>query len=128
MDKINAKQVIAVTYASPRVGNKEFRHNYDTLERAGKLRHVRVSNEGDIVAVAPSMGYWQTGLNLHVKPDGRMETKYQNEKSFWSQMNFGAVEKHGLGSYHERMSLDENKEILDMSVDDLYKNFTDFGS
>ena len=116
-------RINAISYASPRVGNKAYQDAFTALEDSGKLRHVRVSNEGDVVAVAPSIGFRQTGLNLHVSPDGMMDINYLNNRSFFSQINLGAAKMHGLNSYHERMFRDENKAILDMSVDQLYENF-----
>jgi len=93
-------RVNAISYASPRVGNKAYQDAFTALENNGKLRHVRVSNEGDVVAVAPSIGFWQTGLNLHVNPDGMMDVNYLNNRTFFSQVNLGAAWKHGLDSYH----------------------------
>ncbi len=90
------------------------------------MRHIRVSNEGDVVAAVPSLGYRQTGINLHAKKDGRMEVKYENnKKSFRSQFNKEFVEKHGLTSYIDRIFKEDNVDILNMDIDELYANYAD---
>ena len=48
------KPVTAISYASPQVGKSGYLRAFEKLEKDGKLRHIRVSNEGDVVPVAPS--------------------------------------------------------------------------
>ena len=117
------KTVHAITFASPRCGNPEYSKAFAALEKAGKLRHIRVSNAGDIVAVAPSIGYTQTGINFHVHPNKPMEVGYQINKTFCSQLNCGAAAKHGLLSYHPRLFRNDNAEIIKMSVEELYAKY-----
>lgn len=120
MDGLPIKRVIAISYASPRVGNKRYQEEFTCLECEGKLRHIRVSNEGDIIPVSPWGGYYQTGVNLHVNPEGRATTIHNKNTSLMSQINPGMLGKHSLISYNERMFVDENEDILDMDVDQLY--------
>ncbi len=118
------KPIMGISYASPSVGNKHFYNAYRRLEEEGLVRHIRVSNEGDVVAAVPSLGYRQTGINLHAKKDGRMEVQYENnKKSFRSQFNKKFVEKHGLASYIDRIFKNDNKDILSMDIDELYANY-----
>ena len=119
-DKFGPKRIIAITYASPRVGNKKYQAEFTNFEIEGKLRHIRVTNKGDCVPVAPTFGFYQTGINLHVHPDGRMLCEHNNSTSFMSQFNLGAMSKHSLTAYLLHMFNKENKDILKMSVDDLY--------
>ncbi len=117
------KPVIGISYASPAVGNKTYYETFQRLEKENKLRHIRVSNQGDIVAAMPSVGYHQTGINLHVK-DGKMEVKYhKNKKSFFSQFNLAFASKHSLSDYEKNMFIDENEEILSMEVEEMYEKF-----
>jgi len=122
-DEIPVERVIAITYASPRVGNKKYQSDFTALELEGKLRHIRVSNKGDVVPVAPTFGFYQTGINLHLNPTGKMLCEHNNSTRFFSQFNVGAVGKHSLKSYLERMSCEDNKDILKMTVDELYSNY-----
>ena len=75
---------------------KAYANEYKQLEKKGMLRHIRVSNEGDIVAVSPSAGFYQTGLNLHVAPGKQVEIGYCKDRSIWSQLNVSALANHGL--------------------------------
>jgi hypothetical protein len=59
---MHACPVIAITFASPNVGDELFNKAYQRLEKKGLVRHIRVSNAGDIVPVSvPGFGYTQTG-------------------------------------------------------------------
>ncbi len=115
------KPITAISYASPRVGNSGYQKKYTQLEIEGKLRHIRVSNEGDVVAVAPSWGYKQTGLNFHVAPGKKVVVKHNADRSFWSQVNTEALANHGLDRYHERLFIQRNMTSISSSVEELYK-------
>lgn len=123
LDGLPIKRVIAISYASPRVGNKKYQEEFTILECEGKLRHIRVSNEGDIIPVSPWGGYYQTGINLHVNPEGRAQTIHNQTTSLVSQINPGMGGKHSLISYNERMFREENEDILEMDVDQLYATY-----
>jgi hypothetical protein len=70
------KPVINVSLASPFVGDEQFRKNTQDLERDNKFRHLRVSNEDDIVPLIPFISlpfpyssiilYKHTGLNIRL--------------------------------------------------------------
>ena len=115
------KPIVAISYASPRVGNKGYLKKYQELEKAGKLRHIRVSNEGDVVTVAPSGGFHQTGLNLHVAPGKKVAIEYCKDRSFWSQLNTNALGNHGLATYHKRLFIERNVTDIESSVEGLYE-------
>lgn len=97
--------------------------SFKALEKAGKLRHIRVSNDGDVVAVAPSFGYYQTGVNFHVKPKGMMEVGYCIDRNFFSQLRLNSASMHGLKYYHERIFREENEHLIKMDVEDIYSKF-----
>ena len=99
----------------------------------GKLRHIRVSNEGDVVPIT-LLGFEQTGVNFHVKEGEEMEVAYLNGKSFGSQFNLDAGARHGLqgeGSYYSRLYVKDesgnylNKEVLDKPIEKLYEDYAD---
>ncbi len=123
------KPINAISYASPCVGNHQYYKTFQILEKEGKLRHIRVSNQGDIVAAVPSVGYHQTGINLHAQKGKRMQIVYhKNKKSFFSQFNPDFVSKHGLGDYEKHLFTDENSDILFMDIEELYSKFADIGT
>mmetsp|Transcript_32760 Transcript_32760/g.48022 ORF Transcript_32760/g.48022 Transcript_32760/m.48022 type:complete len:434 (-) Transcript_32760:86-1387(-) len=118
------KPIIAVSYASPRVGNKGYLEKYKQLEKEGLLRHIRVSNQGDIVTVSPSMGFYQTGLNIHVTEGKEVEIGYCKDRSFMSQLNTNALGNHGLPTYHGRLFISRNTTAISMDIEELYKKYT----
>eukprot|EP00751_Fragilariopsis_kerguelensis_P018901 CAMPEP_0170844316 /NCGR_PEP_ID=MMETSP0734-20130129/6805_1 /TAXON_ID=186038 /ORGANISM="Fragilariopsis kerguelensis, Strain L26-C5" /LENGTH=347 /DNA_ID=CAMNT_0011212701 /DNA_START=236 /DNA_END=1279 /DNA_ORIENTATION=- len=93
------KPIKAVTFASPVVGNEEFFKSYQDLEKAGKIRHLRVSNNKDFIPGDPPFfkEFVQTGVNIHLRPCEAAEVKYENTKTFLSQFNpFGPTKEHSL--------------------------------
>jgi hypothetical protein len=97
------------------------------LEKKKLIRCIRVSNEGDVVPVSlPNVwgvfsGYTQTGINLHVLPEGKMQVGHRNIKTFYEQMNTDAAARHGLKDYRQRIHLEENVEILNNNtIESLY--------
>jgi len=112
----HAKSITAITFASPRVGNREFKKAFQELEERYIIRHLRVSNEGDIVPAIPPVGYTQTGVHVHGHKDlsKPLEVGYRLVKSFFSQVGAGwkinvfKVKK----SFEKHHSLDEHKKRL----------------
>lgn len=69
------KPVINVSLASPFVGDDQLRKSLQDLEKNNKIRHLRISNEDDIVPLIPFVSlpfplpitlYKQTGLNIRL--------------------------------------------------------------
>lgn len=132
----NALPVTAITYASPRVGDDGFRQAFERLESMDILRHIRVSNAGDVVPVAPpGFGYAQTGVNFHVKKNSPMGVGYQrNHETIGSQISYAWENRSGIfkliddmadhhtpSEYHNNLMDPLNQELLEaMSVEDLY--------
>mmetsp|Transcript_7021 Transcript_7021/g.11656 ORF Transcript_7021/g.11656 Transcript_7021/m.11656 type:complete len:175 (-) Transcript_7021:1180-1704(-) len=119
--------ITAVSYASPQVGNAGYNEAFAELERKGVLRHVRISNEGDIVPVAPfGFGYTQTGLHLFLKEnEEEMQVGYRNLKQTWLQLRWvGEMgTNHGIETYLQRLEFPANQPILATdTVESLYQN------
>eukprot|EP00957_Ditylum_brightwellii_P135022 10294785-Ditylum_brightwellii.AAC.1 len=63
-----------VSFASPFFGDQEVRDNFYLLERQDKIRHLRVTNDGDEVPLwpfmtffsPPGMAYKHVGLNVRL--------------------------------------------------------------
>jgi hypothetical protein len=121
--KLPTKKVVAITYASPRVGNKKYQKAFEKLEKDGILRHIRVSNNGDIVPAAPSFGYYQTGVNMHVKPKGKMKIGYEKDRNMILQIRLSSASMHGLQYYHERIFRKENADIIALDVEGIYSKY-----
>jgi predicted lipase len=50
---VRNKPVMNVSFASPFVGDHIFKEKFQTLEKTGMIRHLRVSNEDDVVPLIP---------------------------------------------------------------------------
>jgi len=134
------KPIKAVTFASPVVGNEEFFKSYQDLEKAGKIRHLRVSNNKDFIPGDPPFfkEFVQTGVNIHLRPCEAAEVKYENTKTFLSQFNpFGPTKEHSLfpdedyGYYARLYAKDKksdefvNEDILDKSIEEIYEEYAE---
>jgi len=141
------KKVTAVTFAAPVIGNYELDEHYLELEKKGFLRHLRFSNEGDIVPTnriaipfamkgnpplpffsnnGSTWQYKQNGLNIFFRKNGEMEIRHNVTHSFLSQVGMNSAEYHYLTEYEKRMRTKENQLLLaSTSVEELYaEHFT----
>lgn len=81
------KPVKCVSIASPKVGSMSFFKAYQALEREGKIRHLRVSNDKDLVTQVPDRSSFsaayvvvaQSSIFRHV---GMNLTLYEDQKLF----------------------------------------------
>jgi hypothetical protein len=109
------------------------------LEKAKKLRHIRVSNQGDVIPVAPF--FWgQTGINIHVCNNAIAKIGYEVEMWFFTQIRLVSLSRHSLDSYLKHLhvkapnSKSRNAEsvpvnkglILDKSIKQLYAEVAGF--
>lgn len=118
--------VTAISFASPTAGDVEYNKAFQSLERSGRLRHIRISNDGDIIAggiPVPFVGLTQTGVNLHVNPATKMAVGYRNHRSAFSQFGFSSPWKHNLPSHEEGIFNGLNDEILSKTVEELYEEY-----
>lgn len=125
-----AKPIINISVASPYVGNEGFVNATKRLEQEGWLRHVRVTNEGDVVPVAPPKHflynavyepYLHTGCNVHLMPGvNEHEIGFGKERSFYSQVFWDSSTRHTPADYWNRQN--EDKEAFQkLSVEGLYE-------
>ena len=123
------KPITTITYASPEAGNEKFRKEFTELEKDNKLRHIRVSNHGDIVPnVFKRALYKQTGLNIHLydERDDRRTTVGHNMAVGFLPNPLEFVKMHGLGTYDSRLFSERNKNLLNRPFEELYEQFTGF--
>jgi len=121
------KPVIAITYGSPRVGNSIWLREYQSLEKKGHLRHIRVSNDGDRVSAVPSLGYLQTGVNIHLYPNKKADISYDKRRSILSAVAMQCkyeTDMHALNVYYERLIGNKgNRRILKYTVEQFYREY-----
>ena len=111
------------------VGNESYQKAFLGLEQVGRLRHVRVTNELDVIPLSPPFsGYGQTGVNLHLQSDGRYEVSFsQKLKSWWSQLRLSSGAAHSLVTHWERGQTAQEKYLArdgaSDTVEKLYEKF-----
>jgi hypothetical protein len=102
------------------------------MEELNWLRHIRVSNENDVVPVSPpprfAYGavyekYMHTGVNVHLIPgEGNHEIAYQNPKTFASQLSLDSGERHTVVDYWSRQN-DDKGDFGKQTIEKLYETY-----
>jgi hypothetical protein len=128
------KPIINISVASPYVGNQGWAGAIERLEKEGWLRHVRVSNEGDIVPVGPPKyflynkfesiygePYFHTGCNVHLTGDASnpLDIGFEKVRTVASQFSFSAGERHRVSDYWMRQK-DVKAALETMTIEGLY--------
>mmetsp|Transcript_21018 Transcript_21018/g.26537 ORF Transcript_21018/g.26537 Transcript_21018/m.26537 type:complete len:458 (+) Transcript_21018:143-1516(+) len=115
------KPIIAVTYASPEVGNKGYQTYFNELEKNDQVRHLRVSNKGDLVPFGLGLlvpGYKQPGVNIHVVGEEKEpDIAYDRTKIAFAFAN--PLDMHSPNTYRNRLP----NHIIEKSAEDFYSDF-----
>lgn len=121
--------VTAVTYASPRVGKSEYVEAFEKLEKSKTLRHIRVTNQNDVVPVSPPF-YQQTGVNIHLHDGGhKADVSYGKSRFTLGQFRPSSGSAHSIVEHHDRLFTNDakgdqiNVHFLNKSVKQLYKEY-----
>mmetsp|Transcript_11697 Transcript_11697/g.19999 ORF Transcript_11697/g.19999 Transcript_11697/m.19999 type:complete len:420 (-) Transcript_11697:180-1439(-) len=141
--KFLPNKVTALTFAAPVAGNHDYNKEFQSLEKKGILRHIRVANEGDAVPTneiplpfslalaGNSHEYTQNGVNLHLFPDKELAVDYRNTKPFNSQFFYlnpmKSAETHFVAEYIRRVELPANKNssCYQKTVEEIYAHAGD---
>jgi len=128
------KKIRAVTFAAPLVGNFEYNVQYERLEKDGFLRHVRFTNEGDVVPTRPILfgiqkvaisgtpdKFEQNGMNVNLSAYQKATIGYRITKSAGSQISPWSVGYHALPVFKQRWDEPNNEETRQLTVKELYK-------
>jgi len=121
------KPLVNISFASPYVGGEVFGEAFKMLEKAGKLQHIRVSNENDIVPVLVAMpDFRHVGINLHLDDTKDYALEYQGKRSLWWQWTpffpwLANLSNHGLEEYDTRFKKVKTA-IRHMTINDVYGN------
>lgn len=94
------KPVTCISVASPYCGNEAWRESFIQSERAGNLRHLRISNETDVIPHGPPFGaygnlYKHVGVNLRLENDEKMLNSLEHKPRFCFQYRGGAIAEIG---------------------------------
>mmetsp|Transcript_9790 Transcript_9790/g.22314 ORF Transcript_9790/g.22314 Transcript_9790/m.22314 type:complete len:269 (+) Transcript_9790:2-808(+) len=134
--------VNAVTFASPVAGNDDYNKEFQFLEKDGVLRHIRVSNYGDVIptneitlpyrlALQNGSGtgdYTQNGVNMYLQSDGDLELLYRNTRGMAEMPSFFNPKKtvdtwlkcHSVDEYKRRVGLPCNQKYYEKTIDEIY--------
>ncbi len=133
----NVKDSLYLTYALfqhsiLRFVDRIWLREYQSLEKQGCLRHIRVSNDGDRVCVVPTIpfGYLQTGVNIHLYRKKTADVDYDNQRSRLSAVQCSnPSDMHSLDVYYERLvGNDSNRRIMKYSVEEFYRLYANSGN
>ena len=101
------------------------------MEKDGRLRYIRFTNNNDPIPTAPPALSWRTfkhvGLNIRLY-DKRIEKRHSSVRAIrYALLNsffkppFGALNQHRLPLHEERM-IKLNEELKNKTIDDLYND------
>ena len=79
------RKITVVSFASPRVGNKEWKKDFESKEN---LTHYRITNNRDIVTALPMWGYHHVGINLQLFEDCYKIHYNESYNKFWEYSIF----------------------------------------
>ena len=73
LSKTIKNQVNVISLGSPRVGNYDFRQDFDSQSN---LKHYRITNNRDVITAVPMFYFYHTGINIHLNQNSA--TIYEN--------------------------------------------------
>eukprot|EP00573_Skeletonema_grethae_P001419 CAMPEP_0201690228 /NCGR_PEP_ID=MMETSP0578-20130828/3690_1 /ASSEMBLY_ACC=CAM_ASM_000663 /TAXON_ID=267565 /ORGANISM="Skeletonema grethea, Strain CCMP 1804" /LENGTH=515 /DNA_ID=CAMNT_0048175137 /DNA_START=160 /DNA_END=1707 /DNA_ORIENTATION=- len=140
-------KVTNVSFASPYCGGQEFRDHFYELEKKNLIRHIRISNEEDIVplipfvapnGIAPPEMYKHVGMNIRMYNDSHLlfpkcRLFYPKEGSLPNEvrnaalnnvpmgLSVGVISKHLCPEYCSRLE-SSSEELKKVSVEGLYED------
>jgi hypothetical protein len=126
------KPITCLSFAAPRVGDYGFREATESLEKAKRLRVLRIVNANDSIPMFPMFNFYHAGfqIRLYDNPASKPELTYPKlNDSYWNQFSrawgnslitsFNLSYDHG--EYRERV--DENQAYLEtQDLNELYNN------
>lgn len=135
------KPVTCVSVASPYVGDRSWKKAFQFAESRGLLRHLRVSNQKDIVTLMPFLslrlrGYKHVGHNLKLYPEDceliypKVGKRFTGQawariwgNSLLTNPSTKYLINHGTSEYNRRLELVKGK-LDELFLNDLYSNRT----
>lgn len=92
--------LVCISFASPRVGNKGFRRDFDSLDN---VTHFRCFNTRDVVTYVPNFRYYHVGFRVKLYKDAiKVLAPFSDTKgaSFWRWWSVG---EHKCEEYCRRL-------------------------
>lgn len=140
-DEFRDVTVINVSFASPYVGNQEFRNYFEQLEQKKRLQHLRISNNEDMVPLMPfrtvtsRMKHVGVDVKLFRKPvsNPRKPRISYPKRGFFNEMNNAvrrnmlrglrkdAITYHSCTAYADRLEKAKG-ELEKITLDEKYSD------
>lgn len=100
LSPVVTQQITVVSFASPRVGNKKWRNEYNTLSN---VTHYRFVNDKDIITVTPYIKYYHCGQLFHINENGKSKfDPPKNTNAFKSTFLYRwSISDHSCDSYYK---------------------------
>ena len=96
------KEIVVVSFASPRVGDENWKNSFDSKSN---LVHYRVTNSRDVVTAIPMIFYKHVGINISLEDD-KYEIFSKDCEYPWyrySLFNCWRVSDHDMDLYYKRL-------------------------
>ena len=102
LSKTIINQVNVISLGSPRVGNYDFKEDFDSQSN---LKHYRITNNRDIITAVPMFYFYHTGLNIHLNENSlTIYENYNYNKYFqFSLFNCWRVSDHNIIDYYNKI-------------------------
>ncbi len=145
LDDPLVKHVKNISFASPLVGDQTWCNEFEKLEIKGKIQHLRISNNEDLVplvpfsTIPPVMLYKHVGMNIRMyeksfltpilhplyrlfypkQGDGLGEMRTALHSNVITNLTPTVISKHLCPEYRQRLN-DCREELEKLSLDQLY--------
>ena len=103
LSRVTSKKVNIVSFASPRIGNSEFKNSFDKRKN---LVHIRITNNRDIVTALPMINFKHVGTNICLYED-TFDIFYNYSYNYWykfSLFNCWRISDHSMDLYYKRLT------------------------
>ena len=95
------QNIVVVSFASPRVGNKAWKQEYNSLSN---IEHYRIVNNKDIITATPYIRYHHCGKPVCINKNGK-STLDKKETSWWKGcfLYRWSIDDHSCDSYYKAL-------------------------
>ena len=102
LSKTITNQINIISLGSPRVGNYDFRQDFDSQSN---LKHYRITNNRDVITAVPMFYFYHTGINIHLNQNSATIYENYNYNKYlqFSLFNCWRVSDHNITDYYNKI-------------------------